>query len=334
MWRFALLVVALFAAPFARAGDRETVLRFPCGNEICEATLYLPAGAGPFPVVIMGHGFAGTRDVALPFYARHFASGGVAALAFDYRYFGTSGGMPRQYIHPDEQIADFASAIAAVRQRHDIDSARLALWGSSMGAGHALVAAARDKGVRALVMQAPLIDTSMDGEATRLGVWFAVRLVLGGWRDMLSRAMGGEAYTIPSIGKASDFALVADDAAHLAFEKLVLPQSTYRNAVVASSMFNFKRYNPIAHTGELSIPILVVASRRDRFAPFAAAEKLKAKLRDVRLQTFDGDHFDIYSPPVATEVAALETAFLAEVLSVGGAGTALDHPRPRYGATP
>lgn len=312
--QFALLLVFVLASPFALAGDRKADLRFPCGKEICEGTLYLPEGTGLFPVVVMGSGFAGTRDVALPLFARHFADAGVAALTFDYRYFGTSGGTPRQYIHPEEQIADFASAIAAARERPEVDGTRLALWGSSMGAGHALIAAARDKGVRALVLQAPLVDTSMEGEATRLGAWFGVKLVLSGWRDMLSRALGGKAYTVTSIGKAGDFALIADDAAYLAFEKLVSPGSTYRNAVAASSMFNFKRYNPIAQVAELSIPILAVASRSDRFAPFAAVEKLKTKLKDVRLQTFDGDHFDIYLPPAAVEAAELERAFLADVL--------------------
>jgi len=324
-----LLLMFVLAPPFAWAGEREVDLRFPCGGEVCEGTLYLPEGTGPFPIVIMGHGFAGTRDVALPSVARHFAAGGVAALAFDYRHFGTSGGRPRQYIHPEDQIADFASAIAAARGRVEVDGSRLALWGSSMGGGHALVAAARDKGVRALVIQAPLVDSSMDGEVTQLGAWFAVKLVVSGWRDMLSRAVGGEAYTIPSIGKTGEFALIADDAAYRAFEKLVPPHSTYRNAVVASSVFNFKRYNPIVQAAGLSIPVLAVASRSDRFAPFAAVERLKAQLKHVRLQTFDGDHFDIYSPPVATAAAELQSAFLAEALSVGEAAKAPGQPRPR-----
>jgi hypothetical protein len=51
----------------------------------------------------MGHGFAGTRDVALPFFAQRFAASGLAALVIDYRHFGASGGAPRQLIDPWEQ---------------------------------------------------------------------------------------------------------------------------------------------------------------------------------------------------------------------------------------
>jgi dienelactone hydrolase len=289
--RFALLLLLVLAPSFAWAAVRAVVVRFPCDRDVCEGTLYLPEGAGPFPIVVMGHGFAGTRDVALPFFAHRMAGSGVAAFAFDYRHFGTSGGTPRQYIHPDEQIADFASAIAAMRKREDIDGARLALWGSSMGAGHALVAASKDGSVKALVLQAPLIDTAMDGEATRMGAWFAIKLVVSGWRDMLSRAIGGEGYMVPSIGKAGSFAMIADDAAHAAFQELVQPRSTYRNAVMASSIFNFKRYNPISHAGGLSMPLLVVASRNDRFAPFAAAEKAEGTAEECGPRDFRGRSF-------------------------------------------
>src|SRR5690606_5764487 len=49
------------------------------------------------PCVVLCHGFGGTQDTpAIRAAARAFANAGFAALTFDYRNFGESGGMPRQ----------------------------------------------------------------------------------------------------------------------------------------------------------------------------------------------------------------------------------------------
>ena len=45
----------------------------------------------------MAHGFSGTMDWIVPDFAARFADGGLAALIFDYRYLGDSGGEPREY---------------------------------------------------------------------------------------------------------------------------------------------------------------------------------------------------------------------------------------------
>jgi alpha-beta hydrolase superfamily lysophospholipase len=52
---------------------------------------------GRMPTVVLAHGFSGTMDRLVP-YAERFADGGIAALVFDYRSFGESGGEPRQVV--------------------------------------------------------------------------------------------------------------------------------------------------------------------------------------------------------------------------------------------
>lgn len=57
------------------------------------ATLYTPAGDGPFPAILMTHGFPGNRDrdyVKRP--AERFASDGYLVLTYDSRGFGESRG--------------------------------------------------------------------------------------------------------------------------------------------------------------------------------------------------------------------------------------------------
>ncbi|MBM4335326.1 MAG: alpha/beta fold hydrolase [Deltaproteobacteria bacterium] len=144
----------------------------------------MPAGAERAPAVVMAHGFAGTRDVALPYFAERFARVGIAAFVFDYRGFGASGGTPRQLVDPWRQLEDWRAALAFARTRADLDGSRVALLGSSLGAGHALITAADDGAAVAVVAQVPLVDTSVEGEATLYGVGWLLRLLFSGWAGM------------------------------------------------------------------------------------------------------------------------------------------------------
>lgn len=62
------------------------------GTELA-TTLYVPDGEGPFPAVLMTHGFGGDRGSGLPFrMAPKYAERGYAVLTYDSRGFGESGG--------------------------------------------------------------------------------------------------------------------------------------------------------------------------------------------------------------------------------------------------
>jgi fermentation-respiration switch protein FrsA (DUF1100 family) len=287
-------------------------LRFPCGDAQCAAWLYLPAAQAP-PVVVMAHGFAGTRDVALPWFAERFARAGIAALVFDYRHFGASGGLPRQIVDPARQLDDWRSAIAWAREQPHLDGRRLALWGSSLGGGHALTVAATEP-VTAVVAQAPLVDSTVEGEATFFGIGWLARLLLSGWGDLIASAYGGAPLTIAAIAPGDGVGMIADDAAFAAFTKLEPGAPSYRNAVAARSIFLFDDYNPAASGPTAGMPILLIASPEDRFAPYAAVEAYASRSPQVRIVPFTGDHFDVYSPPAAEQAASAAVEFLREHL--------------------
>jgi pimeloyl-ACP methyl ester carboxylesterase len=285
-------------------------LRFSCGDAQCAGWLYLPDTARPAPVVVMAHGFSGTRDVGLPAMALRLARSGFAAFVFDYRYFGASGGLPRQVVDPPKQLDDWRAALRFVRSREEVDAERVALLGSSLGGGHALIVAAGDPKLRAVIARAPLVDSSTEGEATFFGVGWVVRLLLTGWADLFGSAFGRDPILIPAIAPGSGFGMIVDDTAYGAFEKLVEPGSTYRNAVAARSPFLFDDYDPAAHTAAITAPVLLIASRSDRFAPFAAVESYRSRAPNVEVATFDGDHFDVYVPPAATQAEDAAVEFL------------------------
>src|ERR1035441_8186503 len=117
----------------------------------------------------MAHGWTGVREQRLDAYAERFAAAGLAALVFDYRHFGASGGEPRQLLDIGRQLADWRAAIAYVRGLEGIDPERIALWGSSFSGGHVIELAARDHRIAAVVAQMPFVDgAAKDRKRTRL----------------------------------------------------------------------------------------------------------------------------------------------------------------------
>jgi len=93
----------------------RTDVTFPSQGLELAAWSYLPEGEGPHPIVVMAHGFSGTRELRLDAYAERFQAAGLGALLFDYRHFGASPGEPRQLLDIRRQLEDWAAAIAHAR---------------------------------------------------------------------------------------------------------------------------------------------------------------------------------------------------------------------------
>ena len=168
------------AQPFIRHD-----VSFRSGESTCAAWLYLPTEVISPPIVILGHGLGATREMRLDAYAERFAQAGIAALAFTYRYFGDSGGQPRQLLSIKHQLADWDAAIAYARAHRGVDGTRVAVWGSSFGGGHAITVASRHPELRAAVAQCPFTDGFASALALGPVVIFRLAPVLA--RDLMAQ---------------------------------------------------------------------------------------------------------------------------------------------------
>jgi fermentation-respiration switch protein FrsA (DUF1100 family) len=104
------------------------------------------------PGIVVAHGFAGARYPAL---AEHLASLGYGVLSFDFRGYGKSAGV-RGTVLPHEQVSDIKNAVTWLSAQPEIDPNRIAVIGSSLGGSIAIMAAAEDKRINALVSGCPL----------------------------------------------------------------------------------------------------------------------------------------------------------------------------------
>ena len=136
------------------------LIEFTSEGTRCAGSLYRPDESlttGDPPVVVMGNGFGLPRQAGLPTVAQRLAEHGLAAMTFDYRSLGESGGEPRNVVIPFRQLDDWRAAVRHARTIDGIDGDRVGVWGFSMGGGGAFVTAARED-VDAYVGQNPVLD--------------------------------------------------------------------------------------------------------------------------------------------------------------------------------
>jgi fermentation-respiration switch protein FrsA (DUF1100 family) len=126
---------------------------FPSGDSHCAAWLFLPDGASPsaqVPGIAMAHGLGAVKEMYLEFFAQNFADAGLAAVLFDYRYFGASGGEPRRRVAPHEQTEDYRSALTCLSLQPEVDADRLGVWARVSAAVTSYTSAPTTRGSRRL----------------------------------------------------------------------------------------------------------------------------------------------------------------------------------------
>jgi pimeloyl-ACP methyl ester carboxylesterase len=113
-----------------KIATRDEEVRFKNDSVTLAGTLTLPAGAPPFPALVLVHGSnALTRDVFGP-WTRFFAGLGYAVLAFDKRGTGGSTGDWKQADF-ETLAGDVLAGVRFLRGRRDIKADRVGLWGAS-----------------------------------------------------------------------------------------------------------------------------------------------------------------------------------------------------------
>ena len=116
---------------------------------------------GRRPLVVMAHGTSATFRMVAIEYARVFARAGVAALIYDHRNFGISGGEPRSEINPWVQCRGYRDAMDFATTLDEVDVERMALWGDSYTGGQVVVLSACDPRPKVVVAQCPVFGATV-----------------------------------------------------------------------------------------------------------------------------------------------------------------------------
>jgi hypothetical protein len=297
-------------SPAGKGPVEQAEVSFDSGGVACAATLYRPSGAaGPVPCVVMAHGTAGTRDLGLAAYAERFAAAGLAALLFDYRHFGASGGEPRQLIDIPGQLDDYRAAIRFARGVAGVDPARIALWGTSLSGGHVLAVAATDPRLAAVVAQVPFAGVEFGRSGPRSGA-ATLRLLVAAIRDAFRGLLGRPPYLIPLVADPGTVAAFTDPEARAALATLASAAPSWGNAFAARAILALLRYRPGALADRVSMPLLVCIAERDTAGSVTLAVRAAERAPRGALRRYPVGHFAVYLGEVRDRLIADETAFL------------------------
>ena len=296
------------------AAVERTKIRFDSGGVPCVGYVYHSAGGGgPAPCVVMGTGFSGTQDTpSIQAVAQAFAEAGFAALTFDYRHFGESGGAPRQVVRVRGQLQDFHAAIRCAREHVDVDPERVALWGTSLGGGHVIVVAAADPRIAAVVTQVPF--NGFPGRVAGRSAMATLRLLGAMVTDTVRGWSGLAPGYIRVVGQRGDLAVIASPNAQQAIGRM--QAGHWRNEVAPRALFEMMRYKPSDQAGRLGMPVLVCMAANDRESPAELARQIADNAPRGELKSYPHAHFDFYRPDVRAQVIGDQIDFLRKHLMV------------------
>ncbi|WP_232676510.1 alpha/beta hydrolase [Nocardioides sp. R-C-SC26] len=261
------------------------------------------------PVVVMAHGFGGTKDSGLAPFADALAAAGCDVVAFDYRGFGASGGTPRQTVSVARQLDDYRAATSWARTLPGVDPDRVVLWGVSLSGGHVLTLAAGRDDVAAVISVTPLVDGVAAGRLAlqHHSVGQLARSSLIGMRSRV-----GEARMIPIVARPGQVGALTLDGALEDYQAIAGP--TWRNEIDASVTLELGGLKAVKDAERVSAPTLVQIADHDRSAPPHAAAKAAFAAR-ARVHHYPGDHFDVWpsrawhDPAVLHQVRFLQQLF-------------------------
>lgn len=268
--------------------------RFPSGQDTCHAWLYRPDSEQKRPVIIMAHGLGGVKRAGLPNFAQRFSEAGYACLVFDYRYFGESGGEPREWLDIPSQLADWDAAITYAKTLTAVDTNRIVLWGTSFGGGHVIVTAARHPEITAAISQCPFTDG--------LSSVFAINMVTNaklaalGVRDKISSWLGKEPVRVDLVGKPGTTALMTSEDSLQGYN--AIKDSTgatdVPERITARIGLQLLTHQPGKWARKVRCPILFNVCEHDSVAPAGPTLKYAAQAPRGIVNRYPYGHFDIY----------------------------------------
>lgn len=135
----------------AGSAFEEHTVEFQNGGVKLAGSLILPKSEGTVPAVVFVHG-AG-RQTREPYreLGEYFAGQGIAALIYDKRGTGRSGGACES-VEPYRNLVDDAlAAVAFLKQHRGIAASQVGIWGLSQGAYICAAAASRSADIRFII---------------------------------------------------------------------------------------------------------------------------------------------------------------------------------------
>lgn len=293
-------------------------ISIPIDKTFLSGWLYLPEDiVKPVSCVILSNGFCGTKDAVLEDYALRFVDIGVAAITYDYRYFGESGGEPRQLFNGIKQMEDLRAVIDYAKNQEKIDENKIVLWSTSAAGRYGIIIAAEDEKIAGVISQCPSLDHDKDDKLIlkREGVGYFLKLFMHAQRDKGRSRFGLSTHFIPAVGKTGSFALLNAPGAFEGYQSLMSKSEHFINKICGRSMLMMQGPDVAKVAVNVKCPVLILVCENDttvsQYSYIKVAGILGEKATVIK---YPVGHFDIYRGEGFEKAVNAQLNFLKQVL--------------------
>ena len=118
-----------------------------------------------YPAIVCSGSWTTVKEQMAGLYAERFAKEGFITLAFDFRNYGESEGVPRAWENPTMKIQDIKNAVAYLGSLPEVEADNIGAFGVCAGSMYTLIAATEDDAIKAVATTASWLH---DAEAVKL----------------------------------------------------------------------------------------------------------------------------------------------------------------------
>lgn len=287
-------------------------------NTFISAWVYLPEKIyNPVPCVILSTGFGGTKDVLLEPYAVRFAENGIAAITYDYRYFGQSGGEPRQLFNGITQQEDLRAVINYAKSNKNINGDKIILWSTSAAGGYGINTASLDAKIVGVISQCPSLDHKKDDKIIfkREGLGYFLKLFIHAQRDKGRSRFGLSPHYIPIVGRPGTMAFLNAPEAFEGYEHIFSESEYFVNGICARSLLMLPGPDPIKTAKDVKCPVLIIVCEKDTLVSKDSYKRVAEILGNkVRVVKYPIGHFDLYKGEYFEKAITTQLDFIKKVI--------------------
>jgi len=256
----ATAVVSAVLATSAEAASRKPV-EFTSGGERIVGDLYLPDDYRPgdkLPTVIVTGAWMTVRQQMPARYAAELADRGYAALVFDFRGWGESGGARRQVEDPAAKIEDIKAAVRFAATLPEADAGRIGGLGICASSGYMVTAAASTSELRSVALVAPWLHDREIVLQTYGGAEGVARLEAAGDAAEAEFRHSGQQAFVPAASTTDARAIMFQVPYYTETDRGLIP--AWRNAVDPAFWRGWLAFDAIRAAPEMKQPFMMVHS--------------------------------------------------------------------------
>ena len=278
---------------------------FESNNQTLVGDLYLPddyQDGDKLPATVITGAWTTVKEQMPSNYAEAMADRGYAALVFDFRNWGESGGDNRQFENPANKTEDIVAAASYLATREEVDANKIAGLGICASSGYMADAAVQSEDIKSIALVAPWLHDREIVNETYGGEEAVQNLIQTSREAEAKYEETGEISTVPAASSTNENAVMYQAPYYTEPDRGAIPE--YVNEFNVASWEGWLTYDAVAIADNLNDPVLIVHSE-EAAIPQGAKEFYSRVPGEKEQMWLEGvTQFDFYDSPDAIATAS------------------------------